>query len=137
LVGLIGGGKAVLRLGIVRVLVRMIFLGELPIGRLYVLCRGGLGNAQHLIGIAHVFLYAGKNVVALYMRSNRNKFQCRSATLSAFVEPFHPPPAARGAAGFALVERDAANALAGGGEAATQDAVGIGFDDGGDGSLRA
>ena len=53
LIGLVGGGKTVLRLGIIRILVRMMLLGEFAVGRFYVLGRCVLGNAQHLIGIAH------------------------------------------------------------------------------------
>ena len=53
LIGLIGRGEAILGLGIVGILVRMVLLGELAVSRLYVLGRGVLGNAQHLIGIAH------------------------------------------------------------------------------------
>ena len=53
LIGLVGGGKALLGLRIVRVLVRMILFRELAIGRFYFLGRGVFGNAQHLIGVAH------------------------------------------------------------------------------------
>ena len=55
LIGLIGRGETILGLGIVGILVRMMLLGELAVSRLYVLGRGVLGNAQHLIGIAHCF----------------------------------------------------------------------------------
>ena len=55
LVGLVGLRKALLGLRIVRVLVRMKLLGQLAEGRLYVLVRGRLGNAQHVVGITHGF----------------------------------------------------------------------------------
>ena len=53
LVGLVQRGKTVLRLGIVRILVRMMLLGELAVRRFDVLGRGALRHAQHLIGILH------------------------------------------------------------------------------------
>ena len=53
LIGLVQRGKTVLRLGIVRILVRMMLLGELAVRRLDVLGRGALRHAQHVIGILH------------------------------------------------------------------------------------
>src|SRR5690606_9933176 len=54
LVGLVGLGKALLGLRIVRILVRMVLLGQPAIGRLDVLVRGCPGHAKHVIGITHI-----------------------------------------------------------------------------------
>jgi hypothetical protein len=54
LISLIRGREMVLGLRIVRILVRMILLGQLPVGRLDFLGRGVFCNAQHLIRVAHI-----------------------------------------------------------------------------------
>jgi hypothetical protein len=53
LVGLVNSRETVLGLGVMRILVRMMLLGQLAERRFYVLCRGVLRNAQHVVGILH------------------------------------------------------------------------------------
>jgi hypothetical protein len=81
LIGLVGCGEAVLGLGILGILVRMMLLGELALSRLYFLRRGVLANAQHLIGIAH---YIRLRFLGLWLRLSGVTIEGSLALIYAF-----------------------------------------------------